>query len=307
MNIKIKEVNSDNLFYDGYKYLTRSFPDNALAIASYDGYSTFNLATSIIFDREQKVIPVESYLTKPKRYIAYEGTAIVGVMVVISLPEFGAELDFETYVIIDAKTHASYNALLSLLIGKSEKLEIVTYRTEYLNYIYKNFFISLNAIHNWKLFHIGEIKNAITMNSNIRLANTSDLIWSRRLTVSLPIERSPFRSLCFQFAGLPYLNFVYHANGIPNILVGIRKYCSLAWEIHYVVTDADSEILNSDIADLIRYAISIAIQYKPNVLWRIRNEEYARYEHILNQLCFNCVVKEDHLHLREIHKKEREE
>jgi len=291
----VERIHTPGQFLEAGAYLSGRAPANLLMLATFEGQSSSHLASSIHYDRTGMVRDATEYMRRPRRYLARDrGGRAVGVAVAVILPEFGAELDFETYVVIDADTEQDYRNLLRGALEDAyvpeTRLELVTFRPEHAGWT--GDLPSVHAVHEWLMY--GRFCGDGVPDNHRVGAPDLDPVQLAAFDARLPPERSVRRALRFERAGLPYRNLAYPLKERPEALVGIRRYCSGAWEVHYsVALDGARHAL----APGVRRAIARAAEQTCSLVWRVRAGECVHYGELLADTGFTLFASERHLHI----------
>ena len=288
----IKEVPYNSRgYYLGLDYLTRNHPDNSHLRSCYEGVSFRNLARCIMFDRDTKVLKLDRYLKRPKRFVLVSTSGkITGVMVTASLPEFYQEIEYEDYAVIGTKTSSDYDKFLSFL-SFDGRAEIVTFNAKQAQLVRSRF--SVEKTHYWSVF--ASRGNAFTSNTtNVRLMNSDDFATAKQLSKELPEESSPFRSLQFQLKGLPYKNYVISFDDMISVFVGVCPYSTGVCQLNYIAgSSINSELLLAAIGVAIKSAQASGCE----LIWRLRKNDVLRNKMLIKRSGLVELVKESHLHL----------
>lgn len=296
MSAELKEITHQNRteFEKGLSYVAKREPQGFHLRSCYESTSFQRLAQCLLFDKYGDVSTVEEYLERPKVYLLEDEKEgeIKGLCVLCSMSEFGNELDFETYVIADADTKSHYKMLLERLPGNTS-LEVVTFDPKQQEVVRKIF--PDHHIHSWSVFLLetSGLKNSVP---KLELLDENCLPFIKYLNPQFPIEKSPYRSLKFQLAGLPYRTYTLPNNKLqPMAIVCAREYCTSVWEILYVFeAEKDNHRL---LVDLLQSVGRILISSGNQLIWRLPKHEVSDKNDLLSQCQFSRVVEELHFHV----------
>lgn len=278
-------------YYLGLDYLAKNHPDNLHLISCYKGVSFRNLARCIMFDRSKRVLKLDRYLRRPRRFVLFSTSGkITGVMVTASLPEFYHEIEYEDYVVIGTETAPDYDKFLSSL-SFDGKAEIVTFDAEQARLVRSRFFI--RKTHCWSVFAYPG-KTLAGDFTNIRTMDAGDSDVAKRLAKRLPEESSPFRSLQFQLKGLLYKNYVLSPNGTTSVFIGLCPFSTGVYQINYLV---GSSVDNAFLLVAIGAVAKLVKASGCELIWRLRRKDVLRSKSLIKRSGFVEVVKENHLHL----------
>jgi len=286
----IKEVAYNSRGYrSGLDYLLRNHPDNTHLLSCYEGISFRNLARCIMFDRSSKILKLDRYLERPRRFILVSTTGkIMGVMVTASMPEFYREIEYEDYAVIGAETDSSYNEFLGHL-SFSGRAEIVTFNTKQDRMVRSRF--RIRKTHCWSVFAYRDKKSA-SRPLEVRLMDSDDFEVARRLSDKLPEESSPFRSLKFQLKGLPYKNYALSSDDAV-VFAGVYPYSDGVYQLSYLLGSTDCVPLLSAIDTMGKLVKATGHR----LIWRLRKSEVLRNRTLIKRSGFVELAKESHLHL----------
>ena len=288
--IKAVAYKSKN-YYQGLDYLARNHPDNSHLLSCYEGTSFRDLARHVTFDRTGKVLKLNGYLARPRRFVLVAADErIVGVMVTISLPEFYKEIDYEDYAAIDTQAIAGYERFLDHL-SFGGRAEIVTFDANQAKLVKSRF--SVREIHYWTVF---ASRSKTSVNPvNAVLMDRGDLGIAKELAQQVPEESSPFRLLTFQLSGLPYRNYVFSRNGKPAVFVGICPYGSGVYQINYFIRLSGS---NDFSLAALESVSKLAKAEGCRLIWRLRKKDALQRETLIAKSSFGKLTDEQHLHLK---------
>jgi hypothetical protein len=288
----VKEVTYNSRdYYLGLDYLTRNHPDNSHLRSCYEGISFRNLAQCIMFDRGGKVLKLDRYLKRPKRFVLISTSGeITGVMVTASLPEFYQEIEYEDYAVIGTETSSDYDKFLSHL-SFDGRAEIVTFSAKQAQLVRSRF--SVKKTHYWSVF--ASRGNVFPGNAaNIRLMDGDDFEVVKQLSKKLPEESSPFRSLQFQLEGLPYKNYVLSLDDMASVFVGTCPYSTGVCQLNYLTgSPTNGELLLAAIGVIVESAQASGCE----LIWRLRKKDVSTNKILIKRSGLVELVKESHLHL----------
>ena len=277
-------------YYSGLDYLMNNHPDDLHLRSCFEGVSFRNLARYIMFDRGKKGLRLDSYLKRPKRFVLISAIGkVVGVMVTVSLPEFYEEINCEDYVVIGAENMLGYNELLSHL-SFTGKAEIVTFDAKQAKLVRSRY--SVREIHYWSVF-ASKVEDVSSSNVTVRLMDDNDSDLARRLSLKLPEESSPLRSLRLQQMGLPYKNYILSSKDKDEDIIGICPYCTGACQISYLVRLQTGEAYLSSAAEALNKFMHVM---KSKLVWRLRKSDITENQALITRSGFVELAKESHLH-----------
>lgn len=288
----IKEVpyNSRN-YYLGLDYLTRNHPDNSHLRSCYEGVSFRNLAQCIMFDRGGKVLKLDRYLKRPKRFVLISTSGeITGVMVTASLPEFYQEIEYEDYAVIGTETSSDYDKFLGYL-SFDGRAEIVTFNAKQAQLVRARF--SVKKTHYWSVLACRR-KTSTDNTANIRLMDSDDSEMAKQLSKGLPEESSPFRSLQFQLKGLPYKNYILSFDDTTSVFIGVCPYSVGICQLNYL---AGSSVNSDLLLAAIRVVAESAQASGCELIWRLRKKDVLRNKTLIKRSGLVELARESHLHL----------
>jgi hypothetical protein len=295
MNILEKTDRGTPSFEEGWEYLCRKDRQNTLIRAAYDGTSTYNLVATILFDRTGLVQDPRWYLDRPSRYVLRgpEG-GIDAVMVVIRLPEFGQELDFESYVAVEAENCGAYQSMLRHCI-RFERLELVLFRPEHESWV-SGFLSTRNAaVHNWTVFGCAGNKDAAALDPEVvaeahTAGDPGAVDW-----VDMG-GRGRIVDVSGNSTGPADLGNFVLKESVSGIELSFRYYCRGNWEIRELRPLPDVHDHHLAVR-LIETGTSRVLNGGAAVLWRLRKEEALRHSAFIEAAGLAIWANEKHLHI----------
>ncbi|MFA5127006.1 MAG: hypothetical protein WC465_03340 [Patescibacteria group bacterium] len=260
-------------------------------LSCYEGTSFRDLARHVTFDKTGKVLKLNGYLARPRRFVLIAADErIAGVMVTISLPEFYKEIDYEDYAVIDTQTISGYERFLDHL-SFGGRAEIVTFDANQVKSVKSRF--PIRGIHHWTVF--ASQGKTSTRSVNAVLMDRGDLKIARELAQQVPEESSPFRLLMFQLRGLPYRNYAFSYNGRPAVFVGICPYSRGVYQVNYFIRLSGSTAFSLAALESISRLVKTE---RCRLIWRLRKKEVLKNKVLIARSSFGKLTDEQHLHLK---------
>lgn len=294
MAVEIVTTNTEDpeRYQDGVRYLEENGSKSLHALACYSGRSFQHLAQCVTYDRSGKVDVSDEILKRPIRQLVFDQSGrIVGVSVVCKMPEFGEELDFETYFIGETSTPELYLKILPFDLYGSDNFEIVTYLPRQKEIVEKKL-PEFTSIHNWNVFSRRQGRKVVP-STKMRLLGREDLSCIREIDSQFPVEVSPMRSLEFQNAGLLYKTYTLDDKG-DGPIVCVRECFPSTWVIHYV--HQPKQVGTSSLVKLLDSIASGLQNENKRLIWRVRVQDQDRFEELLKESSFVLVAEENHYH-----------
>lgn len=294
MSVELKEIDrhEGGSYERGLDYIAKRGPEGFHLRSCYEGTSFQRLTQCLLFDKNGEISTAEQYPERARIHLL-EGREkeIKGLRIVCNMTEFRNELDFETYVIADADIQSHYRKLLERL-PQNTNLEVVTFDPKQQEVVRKIF--PDHHIHSWSVFLLetSGLKNSVP---KLELLDKNYLPFIKYLNPQFPIEKSPYRSLKFQLAGLPYRTYILPNKSQPVVAVCVREYCASVWEILYAFeTEKGNHRL---LVDLLQSVGHILISSRNQLIWRLPKHEVSDKNDLLSQCQFSRIAEELHYHI----------